>query len=227
MADETASGNPGDGNAPVEAVRPDALPESYWDPEAKAPKFDALGKDLTEFTTLKTERDARLAAIPKDGKYAFDLPADYKIPDGMKWTVDEGDPLAKGAVEFAKAQGLTQPQFTAMAAMWAQVQLSEHATQTEWLAKETKALGAGAETRRSELKTWLGGKEVAGLSKDQQSALLPLLDSKLGVEALETIKKIVSGVQTSGKPGNGAHEEVVDSEAKALGKLYPSMQAVR
>lgn len=227
MAEPAVPSNDSQGGNPAEVARPESLPEVYWDETTKAPKFDVLGKDLTELSTIKTERDARLAEIPKDGKYAFDLPADFPIPEGMKWSADPNDPLAKGALEYAKAQGLTQPQFTALSAMWAQIQLGEHKAQTEWLSKETKALGTGAETRRAELKTWLGGKEVAGLSKDHQTALLPLLDSKVGVEALETIKKIVSGVQTRGNPNNGAQEEVVDSEAKALGKLYPSMQAVR
>src|SRR4051812_8476778 len=65
MADGEGEGNSGGG---AEIVRPDALPESYWDATAKAPKYEDLGKDLTELTTLRTERATREAAIPKEGK---------------------------------------------------------------------------------------------------------------------------------------------------------------
>lgn len=209
MADETAAGGGNESQA-GDVIRPDALPENYWDATAKAPNYEVLGKDLTEFSTLKTERDARIAAIPKEGAYAFDLPADFKIPDGLKWNVDPNDPLAKAALGFAKAQGLTQPQFTAMTRMWADLQVAEvsamKADQTkaaEAAANETKALGENAEGRRTAVKTWLSG-DTLKLGKEQVEALTPLLSKAAGVMALERMMTALAGVKIVGNAGNGA-----------------------
>lgn len=223
MADGTTAGDGNDGGAITEIVRPDALPESYWDTDAKAPKFDVLGKDLTELGTLRTERDTRVAAIPKDGKYAFDLPADYKVPEGMKWTVDENDPLAKGALAFAKEQGLTQPQFAAMARMWADIQVGELAAikteQTkaaEAAAAETKALGENAEGRRAAIKTWLGSDAVKA-SKEESALATQLLGSRHGVALFERMMTALAGVKTSGNPNNGAGETKAEQLAGKSG----------
>lgn len=216
MADGQEGEGSGGGGA-AEIVRPEALPESYWDAEAKAPKYDVLGNDLTELTTLRTERTAREAAIPKEGKYAFELPKDFPIPNGQKWEAHAEDPLAKAALDYAVANKLTQEQFTGLNGVWANIQLEQAKAEREAIAKETAALGEKADTRRTAVKTWLTSKDASGLTKDQADSLIPLLSYRHGVEALEALQKLAAGPRAKGNPGNGADTSKIEQLAGKSG----------
>jgi hypothetical protein len=84
---------------------------------------DGLKANLTELTTLKTAAAERAAAIPADGKYLFDLPQDFKVPEGYRWTPDEKFTAQISAL--AKAEGLTQGQLSKLTVAYAQQDLAK------------------------------------------------------------------------------------------------------
>lgn len=226
MAGETVPGDGGGESQPgnADVVRPDALPETYWNAETKSPNYDALGKDLTELGTLREFRAGVEASIPKDGKYAFDLPKEFKIPEGKTWRPDPNDPLAKLALSVFGEHKLPQAAFTALSTGFAQFQLdlmkeadAEVATAKVKADAETAALGAGAETRRTALKTWMSSKDAAGIVSEQAAFLEPLLATKAGVEWLENFQKVwTAETKTRGNPSNGAGDPAKKSNAELL-----------
>lgn len=218
MAEEQpVTGNEGNGNQPpvVEAARPEYLPESYWDPEAKSVKADALKTDFAELATLRTARDTRAAAIPQDGKYSFDLPKEFPAPAGQKWVVDPNDPVAKAALEYAAEHKLTQAEMTGLAKMWAKVQVGAMGAERARFAEDMKALGTGAETLRTTSKMWLESQDSSGLTKDEAAEFAPLLNSRHGINAIQKMMKRGT-VTTRGQPGNGADEPPPKSIAERM-----------
>lgn len=201
VADEAVNGEQGGGGeagAGAEVARPEYIPEQFWDADAKAPKAEDLTKVFAEYPDLqkfKTEADTRAAALPKTAAdYKIELPKDFKIPEGLKFQVDEKNPLVASARGFADKYRLPQEAMSDLIGMWSNILLDgRKAEQTE--ADATKqALGAKADERVAAAQTWATGL----LGKDKAGVIAPLLRTKDGVEAVETIIAKMAGVQMRG-----------------------------
>lgn len=215
--------NPDNGGA-AEVTRPDWLPESYFDADAKAVKADALKADLSELPTLrelKTAQETRAASLPKDPNgYKLDLPAEFKVPEGQKFAPDDKDPAVTTFRNIAKTLGLDQSQFSTGLGLYAQMMLDQQASAAnadkEFVAEQTKLLGEKAPERRAAAKTWM----AANLTDEQAAAFEPMLDLKVGVEAMESIMRAITGTTARGNPQNDSPDknaELVDQIGKTPG----------
>lgn len=186
--------------APVVNARPESLPETFWDGEKNAPKYDDIGKSLTELNTLKTERDARLAGVPKEGEsYKIELPDTIKLPDGLTFQPDPKNPMFAAGQDFARKHGLDQNAFKEMVGIVANSMLADMQAGEARNAETMKTLGDGANGRVTAAKTWLD----ANLSKEQAGFLSGALKNANGVAALESMIAKASGVKTIGLPNGG------------------------
>lgn len=181
-------------------VRPDWLPEEQWDATAGKPKFDVAA--AVQAHQQATERAGQ---IPADAAaYKVELPADLKLPEGMKFEVAEGDPLLSAARTWAHQAGLTQAQFSGLMGLRAQMDAAAQEAAAAAMQAEVQALGDKATDRIDGATTFLRSK----LPADQFDALKGAITSAKGVEAVETLMKLASGPQLPGSGGGPASEAV-------------------
>lgn len=186
------------GNEPL--VRPDYIPESFWDGE-KGFKTE----DFNGLLATKAERDAHLALVPeKPDGYKVALPADFKLPEGFElpegqeFEIDENDPRIGAVREYAHANQLSQDQFEKLVAIGAQMDIEEQTGIQTALAKQREELGAKATERINAVTTWLGAK----LGGEAAQALAPMLYTSKQVQAFERLMSLFRGA-VPGSAGGG------------------------
>lgn len=129
MADEgqqvPIEGADGGGNAVPDVIPLADLKSTVGDTyfTDKGLNAEALKSSLTEYGTLKQQATERAAGIPQDGKYSFDLPKEFEVPEGYKWNPDPA--FTAKVAELAKAEGLTQGQLSKLTAAYAQQDLAK------------------------------------------------------------------------------------------------------
>lgn len=223
------AGEPG-GGAPAPAADPAAAapaaqpagPDLSFIPET----FHVDGKpDLAKFAEhfqgmTKAEQE-RAAAIPADGKYAFDLPADLKfdgiegLPEGFKIDNNMADPMFAPIVEELSAtlKEIGAPAAAAgkVASLLAKYEAIQYAAAAKALKADMATLGtedqvkSRVETLHRNLQTVLPKEEAAGLLQATTSA-----------SAVKALEKLLSGrSMTSPNPTPAA------PEATSLDLRYP------
>jgi hypothetical protein len=202
------------------ASRPDYIPEPLWDAEKNAPKAD-FAKDYAELTALRTERETRAKDIPENGAYKFDLPQDFKLPDGVTYQAPAAsDPEVTAFFGLGKELGLTQSQMTRLLGFEAQRRLAafqngQNAEATR--ATEMKALGDNAGARVEAAARWLN----ANLSEAEAKTLSFATNMKDGVTAIEKIIEATKGVPMRGQ-STGFVPVEEDPQEKRLRAMYPT-----
>ena len=206
---EVAGGNGGEGGD-QKPVRPDYIPESFWD-EEKGFKAD----DLNALVALKAEQDSRSASVPATKEeYKVALPAEFKI-EGLdikegESPIDENDPRVGFARDFAHSQGFTQPQFEGLIALGVQMDMAEQTSLNEALNAQVEALGGKAKERVKAVTDWIGAK----LGGEAAASLAPMLMTAKQVQAFERIMQLNRGA-VPGSPGAGrdvGKPEISDEE---------------
>jgi hypothetical protein len=229
MADEPApggEGNPAPDNTGTAISRHDAIPENYFDGETKSYKFEDIGAALSERDTLKATFDERAKLIPeKPDDYKFDLPQDFKLPDGYKWEARPDDPLVKGMREIAVKHKLTTAEVADITALYASTQAQSIQSQGAFAAEQTKLLGENATGRRKAAGEWLG--RVFGNNPAQKAMLESMLDYAPGVEAIETLIAQAGGPQARGTPGGDGPSNRNKELAEKAGKPGGGMALLR
>lgn len=149
-------------------VRPEGLPESFWDKDKGEVKFADLTKSYEELRQAKAEADARKAQVPAQADlYKPELPKDLKLPEGMEVKTD--DPLYLAARDLAHAKGWTQADFTDALAMYARIEAAKHETLAAGRKALDEALGANGAKRVDDLNNWFAatfGPEVGAQFKE-------------------------------------------------------------
>jgi hypothetical protein len=215
------SGDGGDGGnggrEEQKLVRPDYIPESFWDAE-KGFKAD----DLNALVALKSEQDSRAAQVPaeKDG-YKVALPPDFKIEgleikDGES-PINENDPRVAFARDYAHANGFTQPQFEGLIALGVQMDLAENQSIDAALKEQAEALGAKGKERMEHITSWLGAK----LGGEFAHALAPMIMTVKQVQAFERLMQLNRGA-VPGNPGAGRDTGKADLSDEEYAKMSPT-----
>lgn len=207
------NGGEGGGEKPV---RPEYIPESFWDAD-KGFKAD----DLNALVAFKAEHDANLAQVPEkaDGYVValpkdFQLPEGYELPEGQESPIDENDPRIGAAREYAHANHFSQAQFEGLVALGAQMDIAEATALKEAAGKQRAALGDKADQRINAVTTWLGAK----LGGEFAQALAPMMFTAKQIQAFEAIMRL----NRSGVPGNpgagrdGGKPELSDAEYEKM-----------
>src|SRR5262245_53579965 len=125
------------GGAPATPARPEWLPEAHWDTTTNAikPEFGAHYTELATFHKTETDRSAALKAR-KPEEITVALPAEFKIPDGLKGPdgkpltleqvkIDEKHPLVAPTRALAHKYGIPQEVVSELAGAFVQMQLDD------------------------------------------------------------------------------------------------------
>jgi hypothetical protein len=140
-----ASGQTGQQQAPV---RPEYVPENFWD----ATKNEVKGKEFSEHLNTITARIAadesrRLTLPQKADDYKVELPADFKAPEGIKFEFKADDPLLAQARTLAHEMGIPQEGFQKLLGLYAGSQVASQQAVTTARNAEIAKLGATGPAR--------------------------------------------------------------------------------
>lgn len=181
---------------PVAATRPDYVPESFWDGDAKAVKPE-FGQHYSELATFKQQHDERIAALPQkpeDYRIEVKLPETVKVPDGLELKVDDKHPLAAPVRAFALKHQLPQDALNELIAMHAQGEIESHNAEVARIAAEDAKLGANAKERKAAVNTWLTGLKTNNkITAAEHEAMQAYAVDAATVSALEKIIAIANG----------------------------------
>jgi hypothetical protein len=198
---------------------PDAgdQPASPGDQQQPAPDRIRVGDleltadDLKGLMERRGLEESRKATLPKDAaSYNLDLPADFRLPDGVAWQWNLNDPvltpLIGQAKEWAFANGVNQEGFSKMMSLYAATQLHEGQMIARARVAEVDKLGATAPARVDAVSMFLRG----NLGDAHAKAITSGLHTAKQIEAFETLMQRFTN--QGGGSYSGAHREVNQPE---------------
>jgi hypothetical protein len=183
-----AGGSPPPSN---EVVRPEGLPDQFWDAEKNAPKYEDLIKSHGELSTFKSEADAKLASVPaKPDEYKVpeqiaDEEVAKLIPKGKEITIDPKDPMLAAFREFAHAQKMTNEQFGEAVKLYIKQQIIEEKAFADAREAEIKKLGNNGPQRQKAVNDFL-------LAHAGQKDAETLLSSVFSAEQFEAMERLIA-----------------------------------
>lgn len=157
-------------------ARPETVPEKYW--KDGAVDHVAWSKDYNEVVAFKAaEESKRLSRPQAPDAYKAELPADFKVPDGLaKPTFDANDPLLAQARAVAHAEGLSQEGFSKLLAIYAGSRVGEAQVITNARNAEIAKLGATGTARVDAIGTFLNATLGEAAGKQMVSRILTASD---------------------------------------------------
>jgi hypothetical protein len=208
---DSQSGATDQGGQDQKPVRPDYIPETYWDAD-KGFKTD----DFNALVAFKAESDSRAASMPAAAdKYEVKLPADFKLPEGftlpktadgkdaeLSSLIDPKDPRIEAARALAFEQKLDQGQFEKLIELGVKFDIAEKQRFSDSIKAEADKLGAKGQERINAVMQWIGAK-VGG---EAATTLAPMMMTAKQVEAFEAIMRLNRGV-AQGSPGAGRDDK--------------------
>jgi hypothetical protein len=159
---------------------------------------------------------------PSPNDYKAELPADFKIPDGIKYEFNNADPLLAQAQKVAHEAGLSQEQFSKLLALYAGGQVSSQQQIQTARNAEVAKLGATGPSRIDALTTFFR----AYLGEADGNAVMARAFTAADVQRLE---KLVGKITTQGGAsfrGNGREppSEPGRLSAEQIAKLTPAQR---
>jgi len=183
-------------NAPV---RPEGLPDEFWD-DAKGLK----GADLfAAYRDLKTQTDTARADVPEaaDG-YELAVSDAVEVPEGFVIDTDKDSPFFKEFAAAAHEAGMPKAAVQKMVDASARQQIAAQETVVTDYADQMSGLGDRAKERTEAAKNWV----LANLPEKEANALLNNMGPG-AVPALERIIALRSGPDMPGGTGAPAKGE--------------------
>lgn len=116
-------------------------------------------------------------------EYPFELPKDFKPPQGVEFKLDDKDPLLPQARAFALKHGLSADGFREMMGLYAAGQVGNQQLIDNAKAAEVGKLGVNGPARKTAVDTWLNASVGEELGKHLSSYLL----TEKSVEAIEKL----------------------------------------
>lgn len=192
--------------------RPDGLPDTYWDPVANALKVDptVLANDLKERDTLKAFKaadDSRRMTLPKADEFVADFPKDLKLPEGVTYELNKGDPAIARLRALGNKRGWDQETFSEALGEYAVLKASEFAKLQDYKKAEIAKLGSAGPARVDAVTTWIKGvmgEDAAGLA-----ASLDYAPTQKTVAAFEKLMRIWSS--QGGVSATASHRATPDT----------------
>src|SRR5215472_16755846 len=141
-------------SAATKAERPADLPESLWLADKRVIDYGKLNEIVTRDAADQVRRNG-LPATPE--AYRYELPKDFKAPDGVEFKFNENDQNLQQARVAAKEMGLTQDQFSRFLGLYAGDQVNTQQKIKTARETEINKLGPTATARMSAINTFLEG----------------------------------------------------------------------
>lgn len=152
-------------------VRPDGLPDSYWDAEKNAVKTDDLVKRFNELSTKDAAEAVRKNSLPPaPDAYKIELPSDFQMPAGVKFEFDPAAPELAQARAMAHAKGWTQQDFSDALGVFAAAKVGEQAQIDSARAAEVAKLGATGGSRVDAVTQWMDAQGLGVLKSTMVTA---------------------------------------------------------
>ena len=142
-------------------------------------------------------RRATLPPSPND--YKAELPADFKIPDGIKYEFNNTDPLLAQAQAVAHEAGLSQNQFSKLLAIYAGGQVASQQQISNARNAEVAKLGAAGPARIDALTTFFR----SYLGETDGNAVMARAFTAADVQRLEKLVSKITGQGGASFRGNG------------------------
>jgi len=175
-------------------------------------------QELRDFLTAKGEAELRRASLPQSpADYTAELPTNFEMPGGVKFEINESDPLLVDARAWAHSKGLDQGTFSEMVGLYASAKAQEAAQLNAAHAAEVEKMGANGTRRVTALETWLRG-VVGGDEAKQMKAMLVTAGIVRGLEKLQ--QKFSSQGAAS---FSQAHREPASAPGRASEAEYAAM----
>jgi hypothetical protein len=189
-AGEGGGGNEGgNGGGTQLIVRPETIPEKFWDPEKGVARVDDLAQAYTGLQSAYTRKvedlrgeidKERFAKRPEKAEaYDFKLPDTVDVPPGFELRLQPDSPLVEFWRKTAFDSGLGQEGFEAGVAEFAKYTIGQMPDQAAELAK----MGENGEDRFNRVREWA----AATLSDEEYGLLGALVSTAEGVGAMEKI----------------------------------------
>jgi hypothetical protein len=148
------------------AVRPEGLPEQFWDEKAGFKQKEFI-EDYNNLAKFKTDQDKVLGDIPKEAAgYALgeNLVSEdllKQLPQGAEITLDEASPLLTGAREVMHKHQASPALFQDLGKLLISEQLKAHIASekahADFVAAEDAKLGGNAVARKTAVSDFLKG----------------------------------------------------------------------
>ena len=203
--------------APAAApARPDWLPETFKDPTAFRAGYD-------ELAAFKASADVRRSTLPPSpNDYKAELPADFKIPEGIKYEFNNADPLLAQAQAVAHEAGLSQDQFSKLLAIYAGGQVASQQQISNARNAEVAKLGAAGPARIDALTTFFR----AYLGESDGNAVMARAFTAADVQRLEKLVGKITGQGGAPFRGNGREppQQAGRLSDEQIGRLTPAQR---
>ncbi|MBW8268290.1 hypothetical protein [Caldovatus aquaticus] len=201
--------------------RPDWLPETFYDPERKGIRVDALANSYRELQgrfsqkneTLKAEVLKELrAGVPETPEgYSFEIPKEL-VPEGFEVQQPPADdPLLGEARKVLHELGAKPEQWRRLIGAFVRWQVA----QAPDLEAERQKIGEGAEERIAAVDMWLARQ----LPEEQYRALMGAATSAPFVLAMESLMRKATGGAAGGLPAGlpgGGEGQMTGEKAREL-----------
>lgn len=152
-------------------VRPEGLPDSYWDAEKNAVKTDDLVKRFNELSTKDAADAVRKNSLPASADaYKVELPKEFVMPSGVEFKFDEKAPELAQARAMAHAKGWTQQDFSEALGIFAAAKIGEEAQINTARAAEVTKLGATGPARVDAVTQWMDAQGLGVLKSTMVTA---------------------------------------------------------
>ena len=187
---ENISNTPPDGSPPVDVpVRPDYVPENFWDSKKGEVNIEALSKSYSElrkaFNKKNNDKAGETIDDYFDEKY-FDEDGKFK---SEKISLDKEDPSLKAVYEVAKESGMGIKQTNDFINNYIN-KVSDLLPQPINTEEEIKKLGNNGEKVVSGIKVWIDGMLKNGeVTEDVYSEILALGKTAAGIKALDVLRQ--------------------------------------
>lgn len=178
---ETAGTGDGGSGSVTALVRPEGLPDQFWDAE-KGLKVGDLAAAIREHT----ERLADVPAKPED--YDLALSDAVKVPEGFDVQIDKADPFFAEVTAAAHEAGVPKAAFQKFVDAYAKAQIANQNKFVEDFKAERAKLGEPDKVK-ARLDA-ISNFAATNLPTEQAKALLELTDTAEGVKAVEALIKL-------------------------------------
>lgn len=182
------------------SVRPEGLPDEFWDADANAIKPEAYARLAELHAAAQSAREG----VPENADgYELTLAEPINGPDGKPVTFDANDPLAKAVLPVLHEGEVPQPIVSKLLAAFAKVEVeavaAENAAATERRNAEIAKLGATPEAVTARTSA-AHGQITAAIGAEHAEALRQVMSNADAFIALETLVSKLQGPAFSAAP---------------------------
>lgn len=196
----------GEANDVIATERPADLPESFWDADAKAPKYGDIAARLARADELEQAETARKEGVPTESKdYKFEVDGEPILGlDGQPAAIDPANPLVGAVAGVAHKHGLPQAVVADLTRAFIETQVQDAKGIKEALDAEVAKLGEKARDRVTAVQGFI--KQHCGESAD---AAIEALGTAGSVQAWEAVMAKLSGATITTPQGGDQKPKTV------------------